>query len=67
MRGGAEQARTSGRLGSVQRRQVYGVVVDTLTSPDRSRIGREYSVESLLMSGLPIPSADPARADVNAR
>jgi len=49
------------------RRQRYGVVVDTLTRPDRSRIGREYSVESLLMSVLPMRSAERAREAVNAR
>jgi len=49
------------------RAQLYGVVVDTLTSPDRSRIGRENSVESLLMYFLPIRSADRARSAVSAR
>jgi hypothetical protein len=33
--------------GVAQRRQRYGVVVETLRKPDRSRTGREYSVESL--------------------
>ena len=47
--------------------QLYGVVVDTFTSPDRSRIGRENSVESLLMYFLPIRSADRARSAVSAR
>src|SRR4051812_34616448 len=41
-----------------QRRQRYGVVVDTATRPVRSRIGREYSFESLWMSVLPARSAD---------
>lgn len=50
-----------------QRRQWYGVVVDTFTKPARSSIGREYSVESLLISVLPMRSADLARADVSAR
>ena len=45
----------------------YGVVVDTLTRPDRSRIGRENSVESLCSRVLPIASADRARAAVTAR
>ncbi len=54
-------------LTTAQRRQRYGVVVDTLASPDRSRIGRENSVESLLMSVLPTRSAERARAAVNAR
>ena len=49
------------------RRQRYGVVVDTLTRPDRSRIGRENSVESLLMKRLPNRSAERARAAVSAR
>ena len=31
----------------VYRDQTYGVVVETLTNPARSRMGREYSVESL--------------------
>jgi hypothetical protein len=30
-----------------QRRQVWGVVVDTATRPERSSIGREYWVQSL--------------------
>ena len=47
--------------------QLYGVVVDTLTRPDRSRIGRENSVESLLMYFFPIRSADRARSAVSAR
>ena len=50
-----------------QRRQWYGVVVEALIRPERSRIGREYSVESLLMSVLPMPSAERARAAVKAR
>lgn len=50
-----------------QRCQRYGVVVDTLRKPYRSKIGREYSVESLLMRVLPRRSADRARAAVNAR
>jgi len=49
------------------RAQLYGVVVETLTRPDRSRIGRENSVESLLMYFLPIRSADRARSAVSAR
>ena len=47
--------------------QLYGVVVDTFTSPDRSRIGRENSVESLLMYFFPMRSADRARSAVSAR
>ena len=39
--------------GGGQRSQMYGVVVDTLRKPYLSRIGREYSVESLLMRVLP--------------
>ena len=50
-----------------QRRQSYGVVVDTFTRPDRSRMGREYSVESLLISLLPNRRADRALAAVSAR
>ena len=50
-----------------QRRHSYGVVVETFTSPERSRIGREYSVESLWISVLPRASADRARAAVSAR
>jgi hypothetical protein len=50
-----------------QRRQRYGVVVDTATRPARSRIGREYSFESLWMTVLPARSADLARAAVSAR
>ena len=42
-------------------------MVDTLRKPYRSRIGREYSVESLLMSVLPMRSAERARAAVRAR
>lgn len=42
-------------------------MVDTVTKPYLSRIGREYSVESLLISVLPIRSADEARAAVSAR
>ena len=53
--------------GRGQRCQWYGVVVETLTRPDLSRIGREYSVESLLMRVLPMRKADRARAAVNAR
>ena len=46
---------------------MYGVVVDTLIRPDRSRIGRENSVESLWISVFPKVSADRARAAVSAR
>ena len=53
--------------GRSRRRHWYGVVVDTLISPDRSRIGRENSVESLCSKVLPIRSADRARAAVSAR
>lgn len=42
-----------GRSGGGQRSQMYGVVVDTLRNPYLSRIGRESSVESLLMRVLP--------------
>jgi hypothetical protein len=48
-------------------RQRYGVVVDTRTRPERSRIGREYSVESLWMRVLPARNADLARTAVSAR
>jgi hypothetical protein len=50
-----------------QRRQTYGVVVETLRKPYLSRIGREYSVESLLMRVLPLRSAERALAAVKAR
>src|SRR3954463_3738036 len=50
-----------------QRCQMYGVVEDTLTRPDRSRMGRENSVESLWMKDFPIRRADLARAAVSAR
>jgi hypothetical protein len=46
---------------------VYGVVVETLTKPDRSRIGRENSVESLWMIVFPSRRAERARAAVSAR
>lgn len=59
--------RASDATGHLHRRQWYGVVVDTLTRPERSRMGREYSVESLLMSDLPVASAERALAAVNAR
>ncbi len=52
---------------AAQRLHRYGVVVDTRTRPARSRMGREYSVESLWMSVLPARSADLARAAVSAR
>ena len=42
-------------------------MVETLRKPDRSRIGREYSVESLLMYDLPMRIADRARSAVSAR
>jgi hypothetical protein len=48
------------------RRQVHGVV-GTATKPERSRMGREYDVESLRRNVAPIRSADRARAAVNAR
>ena len=47
--------------------RVYGVVVETLMNPDRSRIGRENSVESLCMSRLPSRKAERARSAVRAR
>ena len=55
------------RRPTAYRAQLYGVVVETLTRPDRSRIGRENSVESLLMYFLPIRRADRARSAVSAR
>jgi hypothetical protein len=55
------------RVAATQRLQRYGVVVDIRIRPERSRIGREYSVESLWMSVLPRRSADLARAAVRAR
>lgn len=47
--------------------QVKGVVVDTLTNPALSSMGRENSVESLCSHFLPAERADSARAAVNAR
>jgi len=41
------------QCGGQPRTQRYGVVVETLTNPERSRIGREYSVESLWINALP--------------
>jgi len=43
-----------------------GVVVDIARRQECSRIGREYSVESLWMSVAPTRSADLARAAVGA-
>jgi hypothetical protein len=45
---------------------LYGVVVETLRKPDRSKIGREYSVDSLYINVLPAVTADRARAAVIA-
>ncbi len=47
-------------------RQWYGVVVETLRKPDRSRMGREYAVESLWISVFPAARADRARTAVSA-
>ncbi|MEX0428459.1 hypothetical protein AB3X52_12580 [Nocardioides sp. DS6] len=66
----ADRGRGEGDLdvrGPRQRRHVYGVVVLTLTRPERSRIGQENSVESLWISLFPSASADRARAAVSAR
>ena len=58
----------AGGLRQGQRVHSYGVVVVTLTRPARSRIGREYSVRSLLTSVRPRRSARAARArTVSAR
>jgi hypothetical protein len=46
---------------------MYGTVVETLTNPDRSRMGREYSVESLWIRVFPPAKAERARAAVSAR
>ena len=50
-----------------QRFQMYGVVVDTFSRPDRSKIGREYSVESLCTRVFPRARADRAQAAMGAR
>ena len=54
--------------GRVARRfQTYGVLVVTATRPERSRIGRDITVQSLLMWRTPSSSAAAARAAVSAR
>jgi len=62
-RRGADQAGLRRRL----RLHVYGVVVVALTNPDRCRIGREDSVESLCRMLHPRRRAERARSAVKAR
>ncbi len=50
-----------------QRDQAYGVVVEQAMRPERSRMGREKSVESLCMRVRPAARAECARAAVSAR
>ena len=50
-----------------RRVQTYGVVVVTARNPERSRIGRDMSVQSELISRTPRAIADRARAATRAR